>query len=91
MVPPLGRRVRSGQPGHRFPAQANTLGNSPIAISLGLERLHLFVARPLTVQSGLLLTLHPRVRRSGEMARRSVSSRHVDAVSAARSRVGSWS
>lgn len=62
LAPLLGWRVCSGQPGHGFPAQADALGNSPVAVSLGLESLDLFVARPLTVQAGLLLTLHPCLR-----------------------------
>ena len=63
LVLSAGWRVCSGQPGHGFPAQANALGNSSVAVSLGLQSLDLFVACPLTVPAGLLFTLHPRLRR----------------------------
>lgn len=48
LVPSLGECVRSGEPGHRLPAQANTPGNGSIAISLGLQGLYFLVARPLS-------------------------------------------
>jgi hypothetical protein len=62
LVLPLGWRICSSQPGHSFPAQADALGNSSVAVSVGLERLDLFVACPLTVRAGLLFTLPPGLR-----------------------------
>jgi hypothetical protein len=68
LVPPPWWRICSSQPGHGFPAQADALGNSSVAVSLGLERLDLFVACPLTVRAGLLFTLHPHLAEAGDMA-----------------------